>query len=464
MELIKYLLYNYGMRNILALTFSFLLLFSCTSTNQKSVAKSSFDSDVIKIVNKMSVREKIGQVFLINFRFFDVNEWNFPHGDLIEYEDINGKKYNVVAVDRLNSTITTAIKKYHIGNVILFAENFNSTKSAVNLISRMQLAATSSGNLPLIISVDQEGGRVNRFFQTTVYPPAAVIGMTKKPELAFTEGQYLAEQCTAFGINLDFAPVCDVNSNPKNPVIGDRSFSSVPKTAALFSAELSKGLSSKNVISCAKHFPGHGDTDTDSHLGLPVIRKSKSQWNSCEAVPFKKIISENIPVIMSAHIQYPALDSSKIKAQKTGRMIVRPATLSKKILTDLLRGELGFEGVICTDALDMRAISKNFTESQAVIEALNAGADMLCNPIQIISQKDISRLEDLYQKIELAIKDGSLSEARLTEAAMRIVQLKKDYGILSAIYSLPTKEDISNTQKILSDKKYANFKNSIIKK
>lgn len=449
------------MKKLLVLTLTFLLFFSCTSTKQAPKPKARFDSDVTKIVSKMTTREKIGQVLLVNFRFFDVNEWNFPHGDLIEYEDINGKKYNVVAVDRLNSTITTAIKKYHIGNVILFAENFNSTKSAVNLISSMQLAATSSGNLPLIISVDQEGGRVNRFFQTTVFPPAAVIGMTKKTELAFTEGQYLAEQCNAFGINLDFAPVCDVNSNPKNPVIGDRSFSSNPKTAATFSSELYKGLKSKNVIACAKHFPGHGDTETDSHLGLPVIRKSKSQWNACEAVPFKTNIADGIPVIMSAHIQYPALDNSKIRAGKTGKMITRPATLSKKILTDLLRGELGYKGVICTDALDMRAISKNFTESQAVIESLNAGADLICNPIQIISQKDLSRLEDLYQRIEKAIADGTLSEERLTEAASRIVQLKKNYGILSAQYRMPSKEDIINTQKILSDKKYKEFKTCV---
>lgn len=441
-----------------------LLFFSCQSTNKTAGHNSGFDKDVIQIVNDMSLRQKIGQVLLINFRYCKSTEAKSNFDRITNYENYDGKIVKVVPLNYINDTTRQALEKYHLGNVILFAENFISTDKAIIMISSMQNISVNNGDLPLIIGVDQEGGRVNRIFQTTTFPPAAMIAETKNPSLAYKEGQYIAEQLNAFGINMNYAPVCDVNSNPTNPVIGNRSFSSDPETAGTFAIQMQKGSRSKNVIPCIKHFPGHGDTSVDSHIGLPVVHRTKSEWQKLEAVPFKMNIEENIPVIMTAHIQYPGLDNSKIKADKTGKVITRPATLSKKILTGILRGELKYNGVICTDALDMKAISSNFSESQAVIEALNAGADMICNPISIIEKSDLKRLEQLYTDIENAIKTGRLSQQRLDNACMRIVQLKKDYDIINKSYINATQSDIRKAQEILSNPKYEKLKTQILGK
>ena len=436
-----------------------ILLFSCKSAGQ--IAKTNFDSDVIQTVKNMNTRQKIGQVLMVNFRYCKASEYSGPKTNLTDFEDASGKIVKVAPLTHINTTAQKVIQNYHIGNVILFAENLSDLNNAAFLISDMQLLSKSNSDLPLIISVDQEGGRVNRIFQTATFPPAKTIGNTQKPELAYTEGKYLAMQLKALGINLNFAPVCDVDSNPSNPVIGNRSFSSNPETAGEFASQLHKGMKDNKLISCAKHFPGHGDTDVDSHVGLPLVRRSKSEWQKLEAVPFKMVIDEGIPVIMTAHIQYPGLDSSKITAKKTGRTIIRPATLSKKILTGILREKLHYNGVICTDAMDMKAISNNFSESQAVIEALNAGADMICNPISIIEQSDLARIEKMYSEIEDALNSGKLSKSRLDNAVLRIVQLKKDYGILDKKYYRPTDTDLKIIRSKLENPEFYTFKNKI---
>lgn len=436
-----------------------LSILSCRTTVtenpvQHSVITQNPDSDIVQLVQKMTLRQKIGQVMLVNFRYCRLSEAESNFSQATDFEKFDGNIVKVVPLDKVNATVCAAIKNYHIGNIILFAENMKDTGNALKMISEMQLLAKENNDIPLIIGIDQEGGRVNRIFQTEIFPAAKKIGDTKNLQYAFREGQCIAEQLDAFGINLDFAPVCDVFSNPKNPVIGDRSFSTNPETAGLFASSFKDGIKSRNVISCAKHFPGHGDTDTDSHLGLPQIKKTKAQWLSCEAIPFKINIEQNIPMIMSAHIQYPLLDSSKIKADKTGQFITRPATLSKKILTDILRNELNFKGVIITDALDMKAITNNFSESHAVIEALNAGADLVCNPISIIQKSDIARLEDLYVKIEQAVKSNVLSESRLDHAVFRILKLKKEYGILDRTFEPVTNQDIKKAEIRLKNPEY----------
>lgn len=451
------------MKRFLIILLSFLF-FSCMSTKTKNktettknVNKNSFDSDVISIVCDMTLREKIGQVFLMNFRYFKATETDQNFAQVKDIKDFDGKIIQVVPLNQVNQTVESVIKEYHIGNVILFADNFISTDKSIKMISDLQLLAIKENKIPMLISVDQEGGRVNRIFQTTIFPSAQIIGSTNNPDFAYTQGKLLSEQLNALGVNLDFAPVCDVNSNSQNIVIGDRSFSSDPIKVALFSTELYKGLKEGNVIACAKHFPGHGDTEVDSHINLPKINKRKSQWKKCESIPYEIMIKEKIPVIMTAHIQYPRFDNSKIIAEKTKKSITRPATLSKKILTNILREELGFNGVICTDALDMKAISDNFSESQAVIESLNAGADLLCHPISVTGKDDIKRLENLYKQIEKTIENGTLLEEQLNNAVLRIVQLKKNYGLLIKSYKPATEKDIQSAKEILNSSKYNDF-------
>ena len=213
-----------------------ILLFSCKSAGQ--IAKTNFDSDVIQTVKNMNTRQKIGQVLMVNFRYCKASEYSGPKTNLTDFEDASGKIVKVAPLTHINTTEQKVIQNYHIGNVILFAENLSDLNNAAFMISDMQLLSKSNSDLPLIISVDQEGGRVNRIFQTATFPPAKTIGNTQKPELAYAEGKYLAMQLKALGINLNFAPVCDVDSNPSNPVIGNRSFSSNPETAGEFASQL----------------------------------------------------------------------------------------------------------------------------------------------------------------------------------------------------------------------------------
>lgn len=421
---------------------------SCKSENvieevsQKE--ESLFDDDVIQIVNSMTIREKIGQTFLMSFRY-----WK------------DGPSSNEKYITKINDEIIKIIRAYHIGGVILFSENLSNTESFMKFISDMQLKALESKNLPLLMGIDQEGGIVTRLSQGTYFPEAARFGRSKDSHNAFICGSYIGEELFAAGFNCDFAPVCDVNSNPKNPIIGPRAYSSDALVVADFSSQMYLGLKSQNIIACGKHFPGHGDTYVDSHIGLPCVNKTRSEWESLELIPFKDNIALSIPMIMTAHIQYPKIDPGLIYAEKSRKNIYRPATLSSVILTDILRKELGFKGVICTDALEMKAISANFTECQAIMEALKAGADMLCNPVNIVCRNDVYKMEDIFLKVEKALAEGSLLEDRLTESVCRIVQLKKNYGILDKEYKMITGQDIDNAKKCFASKNHRAFAKQI---
>lgn len=388
------------------------------STNHE--IKNTFENDITSIVNKMSTREKIGQVMLMNFRFWDEDE-----------KPILEAKKNRTPLKLHNQKILNIIKNYHIGSVILFSESLTSEENAKLMIEEFQNTSKLGNNLPLLISIDQEGGTVNNLLCGTAFPSAMAIGKTGDTENAYLVGNAIAKELQALGFNCDFAPDCDVNSNIANPVIGLRSYGEDANTVKSFSVAMAKGLKDGGVIACAKHFPGHGDTATDSHHGLPKIKKSKSAWEKCDLIPFKNAIDSSIPMIMSAHIQYPSLDNSKIKSSKTNKNITRPATLSKKILTDVLRGELNFNGVVVTDALDMSAITNNFTPSEATIEAINAGADLLCHPINIYCNADLEKCENFFTTLEKYYNENNLQMKRLNEAVCRVLTLKKKYGILS---------------------------------
>ena len=191
-----------------------------------------------------------------------------------------------------------------------------------------------------MVAIDHEGGRVLRLGEPfTQFPPAAVVGRTRNPDLAYRVGHAMGVELASVGIDLSFAPVLDVHSNPANPVIGDRAFGSDPALVSEMGIALMRGLHDGGVLSCGKHFPGHGDTEKDSHLELPVVRRSRAELEQTELVPFRAAIAAGVPMLMSAHVLYPALDPE------------HPATLSRAILTDLLRGELHFDGVVASDDL-----------------------------------------------------------------------------------------------------------------
>lgn len=436
---------------------------SCKSTQQESTISDSSDKNdpIVKMVNSMTLRQKIGQVLLVNFRYWEISDLDsYDKSRIQPYETARGIK-DVVGLQKVNDTVLTVIKDYHAGNVILFAENTESVEQTMHFTGILQEAAVQNNKIPLLIGIDQEGGRVNRIRFTPVFPPAKKIGNLHKPQICFKQGQILGKQLKAVGLNTNFAPVCDVDSNPANPVIGDRSYSSDPQKAAVYATQNYLGHKDSGVIACGKHFPGHGDTHTDSHYGLPVVEKKRAALEDCEFIPFRKAIKEGIPMIMTAHIQFPGLDSNLIWADKAQKYIEKPATLSEAILQDILRKDMGFEGVIVTDALDMGAIAAYFTESTAAINALNAGANLLCHPISITSSKDLERLEQFYINIENAVKSGKLSEKKLDDSVTRILRLKKEYGLFDVTYKPYTKKDVLEAKNALSTPDFGKFVNSL---
>lgn len=374
----------------------------------------------------MTTREKIGQLCLMNFRYFsegEAEEKKFADALTVE----SPEKFR--ALEQINPTIYGVVKNYHIGAVILFAENVGNADSAKRFIRDLNEAALDGNNVPLLFCTDQEGGNVNRLRDFTM-PSAMAIRRCGNVENAFLAGQANGRLLLDYGIHCDFAPVCDIASNPANPVIGIRSFGSDKNYVAEFSNAMQKGIRSAGAIPCAKHFPGHGDTHTDSHLGLPKINSRFSKWKKNEAVPFEKNIQNGIPMIMTAHIQMPGLDSKKIRAGKTGKKIVAPATFSKKILTNILREKLGFEGVIASDAMDMQAVSDNFTPSECFILAVNAGVNVVCHPINVYHERDLLFLEQLFSEVEASAQNGMLDLRMLDESVVRVLLLKAEYGMI----------------------------------
>lgn len=256
------------------------------------------------------------------------------------------------------------LKKYPPAGLILFKRNIEDLYQMKGLIQELQ----SLSRIPLLIGIDEEGGRVRRLPQPfTQLPSAAFFGRLleeqKDKRLIFDIGRYLAHELLSLGINTDFAPVLDVNSNPKNPIIGDRAFSKNPKLAAEAAVAFYLGMKKAGVIACGKHFPGHGDTKTDSHLALPHVNRTEASLRKIELFPFYRAIQKGIPMLMTAHVVYRAWDSKN------------PATLSSKILRGLLREKMGFKGVIISDDLEMKAVRYPVLESSLL--SLQAGVNLL---------------------------------------------------------------------------------------
>ncbi|MEE0264563.1 MAG: glycoside hydrolase family 3 N-terminal domain-containing protein [Acutalibacteraceae bacterium] len=378
-------------------------------------------TNVDSIMSKMTLEEKIGQMITVS-----VENWN-------------GEGFTI-----MEDGVAEIISKNSVGGVILFEENLETTEQIVALTSAFQNAALSSKNkVPLFISTDQEGGEVVRLKYGTSLPGNMAIGATNNAQYAKTAGNILGSELSALGINVDFAPSLDVNTNPQNPIIGLRSYSSDANLVARLGVQTINGIQEKNVVAAAKHFPGHGDTYTDSHTGLPAVDKSLQEIEACELVPFKAAIENGVDMIMTAHIQFPQIEKQTAVSEITGKEVALPATLSKTIINDILRAKLGYNGVVTTDAMNMGAIADNFSTAQASILAINAGVDMLLMPVSIADDSSARELSDLIGMIKSAVKDGRIEEARVNESVKRILQLKEKRGILD--YKAPTVENALKT-------------------
>lgn len=303
------------------------------------------------------------------------------------------------------------IEDYHVGGVILFGENIESTTQTVDLLNNIK-AANANDPLPLLLGVDEEGGSVTRMpNQVNSLPTSRSIGDLNDSDVAFDAGSILGRQMQALGFNLDFAPVLDVNSNPDNPVIGDRSFGDNPNTVTKMGIQEMKGIQSEGIISVMKHFPGHGDTGEDSHLELPKVDKDYDELSQLELTPFKEAISEGADVNMISHILLPKVDADY------------PASMSKEVITNILREDEDFDGVVITDDLTMGAITEHYDVADATVQTVKAGGDLLL----VAHEPDL--IDSVFDKLKAAVEDGEISEDRIDESVERITDLKETYEL-----------------------------------
>ncbi len=337
--------------------------------------------NIEEVIAEMSLKEKIGQMVMVGF-----------------------------TGDEINSSIKEMITKYKVGGIIYFTRNFSSPKQAAELSANLQKLSIQNTGIPLFLSTDEEGGIVTRVKGMTHFPGPMALGAANTEQLTKKVAQAKGKQLKYLGINFNLSPVLDVNNNPQNPIIGVRSFGTEPERVAQHGKSYLKGLQSKNVIACGKHFPGHGDTSTDSHLNLPVINHNLNHLKQVELIPFKNAIDNGIDSIMIAHIAFPAL---------TGRDDL-PATLSSEIITGLLRKELGFQGLIITDCMEMKGISSTFGTVQGAIQTVKAGSDQV-----LISHTPSKQIKVIEKLLEL-VQKGEIKEKRIDNSLKRILKLKQE--------------------------------------
>ncbi|MFG2518763.1 glycoside hydrolase family 3 protein [Streptomyces sp. NPDC048527] len=363
------------------------------------------DARLKALISRMSLEEKVGQLFVM--RVYGHSATEPDQADI----DANLAEMGV-------RTAAELIDKYKLGGIIYFtwAHNTRDPHQIADLSNGIQRAGLAQqSRIPLLISTDQEHGIVCRVGEpATLFPGAMAIGAGGSRSDARTLGRIAGAELRAVGIRQNYAPDADVNINPANPVIGVRSFGADPEAVAGLVAAEVKGYQSSDIASTAKHFPGHGDTATDSHFGFPIITHTREQWQQIDAPPFKAAIAAGIDSIMTAHIMVPDLDGSG-----------DPATLSHPIMTGILREELGFEGLIVTDSLGMQGVRDKYGDDRVPVLALKAGVDQLLNP---------PSLEVSWNAVLDAVKGGELTEARLDESILRVLRLKEKLGLFDEPY------------------------------
>ncbi len=395
------------------------------------------------IVNNMTERDKITQILMPAFR---------------RWKDSGASDYtNVTSLD---SGLSQVIKDYHFGGVILFAMNVTGTDQTIKLTQQFQDSNAAGGNsVPLLISTDQEGGSVARLGSGCRMTGNMALGAANDEKAAYDTGDIMGSELASLGINVDFAPVMDINSNPKNPVIGLRSFSDDPQRVAALGTQMIQGLHHNNIATALKHFPGHGDTATDSHSSMPIIYKTLNELKKVELVPFQAGMDAGSDLIMTTHIQYPNVITEQLPTKnkdESGNTINMepPATLSKEILTGLMRDQMHYKGVIVTDSMCMQGITDNFDPADATIYSIKAGADIILMPCVTESLDDIeNNLDPIIQAIyEQAQTDIDLQN-RIEESATRVVQLKINRNLMEHD-TTPLNQKISRAETIVGSDKH----------
>jgi len=422
---------------------------------------------------QMTLEEKIGQMIMPSFR-----RWNYAQKDgaLLNQSAADSSLDPTSAgdyrkplnpsdlpdLDVLPDEVAEAVSRLNLGGVVLFAQNCRSTEKTLKLVLDLQNAATGSpSGLPLLIGIDQEGGNVTRLGEGCRFCGNKALGDRDDLETTCQTAAFIGEELACLGINTDFAPVSDVNNNPANPVIGRRSFGDDPQLCARHTAAYVQGLQSTGVAATLKHFPGHGDTNVDSHIGLPCIEKSRQEVDACELVPFKAGIEAGAQLVMTAHIQYPALDNTIYHSPLLGQDMVIPATMSEKILTGLLRKELGFEGLIVSDALDMKAIANTIPPMDAARMVINAGMDIILMPVNPTDRQGLEELKDYIDGIAAMVRDGQIPMARIDESVDRIRRFKQENKILKQ-ETLPLDVSVERAMNTVGCAAHKDYENKLL--
>ena len=356
------------------------------TTQQPTQATTEGELDPIReILNTMTLEEKVGQMFVI-------------------CPESIGVTFTPAEVTR------ELLTKYPVGGIMISKSNMIQPEQVISLIDTFQ----NCSPYPLFMAVDEEGGRVARFanhgaFPVPKYSSAAAVGASGDSNDALSMGQTIGGYLKEYGINMNFAPVADVFTNPNNTVIGDRAFSTDPQVVTQMSHAMATGLRQQNVIPVFKHFPGHGDTAEDSHSRLAVSYKTLEELEACEWLPYAGLTDGDC--VMVAHVALPNVTGDRI-----------PASLSYGVVTELLREKLGFTGVVITDGMEMGAIVNTYTPGEASIQAIAAGCDVILEPADFPAA---------YAAVVEAVRQGQLTESRIDESVYRILSLKMQYGILS---------------------------------
>ena len=353
-----------------------------SSVYESETTENKEENEITLLIQNMTIEEKIGQLFIIRPQVLDFCYETVSEGTRLKYS------------------------QYPAGGFVLFSNNIYDPEQLTNFTNELH---SLSETLPPLITIDEEGGSITRiassdFFDVEVFDDMETIAQDGNEHdaenLGFVIGNYLMQ----YGIDLDFAPVADVNTNPSNPVIGCRAFGSDPVKAGKMVSSAVNGFHKSGEKCCIKHFPGHGDTNSDTHTGFAETLKNWEELKECEMIPFIDGINSKTDMVMAAHISVPNVTGTDI-----------PASLSEEIVTNKLRNELGFDGVIITDSMEMGAVTDRYSSSEAAVKAISAGVDIILMP---------ENYEDAFNGIREALNEGIISEERIDESLMRILKLK----------------------------------------
>ena len=413
----------------IALALALILTVSLCACGKQGKQEKTTDEIIEETIANMTAEQKLAQMMIVAFR-----------------SDGSNRK----TATELTPAYEELLKKYAFGGVLLFGGNIVDEEQTITLIWDCQAAAVAAKpGIPLLICVDQEGGLVNRVSFGVTGPGNMALAAAGDPALTEECADLLGQEIAALGFNMDFAPVSDVNNNPNNPIIGIRSFSDEPALASQHVTAFLKGLDKNNISAALKHFPGHGNVGEDSHTGLPSSELTVEELKACELIPFQAGIEAGADMIMTAHIQYPNIETETYISKLDEDIVHLPATLSRTIITGLLREEMGYDGIVITDSMVMDAIATHFDPADAAVLAINAGVDILLCPVDLYQDEEIDTFPAMYAYMQALLErvaSGEIKEEELNDSVARILKLKYAKGVMTDTLTASAEDQLAKAE------------------